>query len=296
MKKYAVIGLAVVASAGMAFAQDDVVVVEQQNAVATDTAMQQPDAANVAEYNEGDAEVSAQVSLFSAYVWRGQVYNNDLVLQPQMTIAKYGISFNLWANWDIGENMYGNSSDFSEIDMTLAYALPLPTNAVALSVGATSYNFPNNCDDDIVTRKGNGGPGDSTMELFAKLSLLPLQQFIVPSVTVFGDIKEADGVYVLLDAYVPLQLSEYLGFQFGASAGWGSTSYNDYYFGKGQDQGWNDYNFYVNAAYDITDNWSLTANLTYTFLAGGSVDDAGGDIYEENAKLWGGAGIAYNFF
>ena len=44
---------------------------------------------------------SVNVRLVSSYVWRGQVINNDFAFQPQLTASQYGLSLNVWANYDI---------------------------------------------------------------------------------------------------------------------------------------------------------------------------------------------------
>ena len=100
MKKVIKVGIAAIMAAGIAGAQDDMAIIGQ--APASDVSR---------------PEVTVEAALMTAYVWRGQVYNNDLVVQPQMTIAQYGVSFNIWGNYDLGENWIGISGDWSEVDM-----------------------------------------------------------------------------------------------------------------------------------------------------------------------------------
>ena len=274
MKKTMIFGLVAVLAAGGAIAQDGVVM----------------------ESGGSDGfqpEVTAEVALVSSHVWRGQVYNNGFVVQPQVTLSQYGVSFNLWGNYDLGKNMNGVSSDFSEIDFSLAYTIPLDINEIAIDVGMIGYHFPAN---------GTGGTGSSsTTELFAKGTVLSWKDYVIPSMTFFGDIDEADGVYILFDLVAPYQFGDFLMVEAGVSAGWGNTSYNDYYFGQNldhtgtQDSGFNDYNVYGNASYEIVENLTASLNLTYTFLEGGSLRDAADEIYEDKQKFWGGVSIAYDF-
>lgn len=282
MKKSMIIGMVAVWAVGSAIAQNDVVMVNQMD-------------------SWGDPEVQSTVeaALVSSYVWRGQVLNNDFVFQPQVTVAQYGVSINVWGNYDLGKNVNGVSSDFSEIDFSAAYTLPIDVNEIALDVGMIGYHFPGN---------GTGNVGaPSTTELFGKATFLSFKDYVIPSVTLFGDIDEANGTYVLFDIVAPYQVSDYLAVEGGLSAGWGNTSYNDYYFANGtvdptdpsvgstQDSGWNDYNIYGNASYEVLENLTLSANLTYTFLDGGSIRDAGNAIYEDKQKFWGGVSVAYDF-
>ncbi len=276
MKKTMVFGLAA-AVAGGAFAQNDVVMVES---------------------GQAQTEVTAEAALVSSYVWRGQVYNNDFVVQPQVTLETYGVSFNVWGNYNLGgSDINGTSSDFSEIDLSLAYTLPFNLDDVSFDVGVINYNFPNSTD----SAKGKAVP--STSELFGAATLLTFKDYVIPSFTLFGDIDEANGVYMLFDIVAPYQVSEYLAVEGGISAGYGNTSYNDYYFNNAptpggsstQDSGWNDYNFYANASYEITDDLSVAVNVTYTMLEGGSIRDAADNIYDSKQKLWGGVNLIYDF-
>jgi len=272
MKKVIVFGLVVACTAGGAFAQNDVVMV-----------------------NSGGSQtkVTAEAAMVSSYVWRGQVYNNDFVVQPQITLETYGVSFNIWANYNAaGADINGTSSDFSEIDLTLAYTLPFNLDDVTFDVGVVNYNFPAN--GNAVT--------PSTTELFGVATLLTFKNYIIPSFTLYGDVDKADGVYMLFDVVAPYQVSDYFSIEGGISAGYGNTSYNDYYFNNAvggasssQDAGWNDYNFYANASYEILDNLTIAANLTYTMLEGGSIRSAAGNIYDAKEKVWGGVNLIYDF-
>lgn len=277
MKKGMTIGLVAAFVAGGAIAQDEVVIIDQMGGAETSEAL-----------------VTAEVALLTAEVWRGQVRNDDFVFQPQLTVSQYGVSFNIWGNYDLGKNYQGTQSDFSEIDLSLAYTLPLNINEMAIDVGVIGYNYPAN---------GTGGVGnESTTELFAKATVLSWQDYVIPSVAMFGDIDEVDGIYFLFDVVAPYQVSDYLWVEGGISAGYGNTSYNDYYFSNAaggaastQDAGWNDYNFYGNASYEVMDGLTASVNLTYTMLEGGSIRSAAGSIYESKEKVWGGVNVAYDF-
>lgn len=270
MKKAMVFGMVAVLAAGGAIAENGVVMVDQMGGS-----------------NASELEATVEVALLSSDVWRGQVRNNDFVVQPQLTLSQYGVSLNIWGNYDLGKNMNGTSYDFSEIDFSVAYTLPLDINEIAFDIGMIGYHFPAN---------GTGATGKpSTTELFATATILSFKDYLIPSVTMFGDIDEADGVYILFDVVAPYQVSDYFSVEAGISVGWGNTSYNDYYFGGNQDAGWNDYNFYGNASYEIMKNLTASVNLTYTMLEGGSIGNAADAIYEATEKVWGGVNIAYDF-
>ena len=276
MKKVMTVGMAVLMAAGIAGAQNEVVMVE------------------LAPANDASRpEVTSESALVSSYVWRGQVYNNDFVMQPQLTISQYDISFNVWGNVDVaGSSSSGVSSDFSEIDFSLAYTLPIAINEVAIDVGAIHYTYPNTTDSST------GKAAESTSELFISataLSWVDHTVAFIPSVTMFGDIDEVNGTYFLFDVVFPYEVSEYLFVEGGISAGYGNTSYNTYYWEESAGAGWNDYNVYGNASYEIKEGLTASLNLTYTMLEGGDVRDGASEKYDNDKKFWGGVNIAYDF-
>jgi hypothetical protein len=150
MKKGLVIGFAALIAAGSALAQGDVVMVDQMGGSSSSSF-------------SSEALFSAEAALVSSHVWRGQVLNNDFVIQPQLTASQYGVSLNIWGNYDLGKNWLGVQGDLSEVDITLAYTLPIDVNDIALDVGIIGYSYPANGDfiDPVGINK------KSTTELYA---------------------------------------------------------------------------------------------------------------------------------
>jgi hypothetical protein len=279
MNKVLSVGMAALMAAGFVQAQEDVVMV-----------------GSVPQNDPAETQVTIEGALVSSHVWRGQVRNNDFVFQPQLTASQYGVSVNVWANYDLGENFNGVQGENSEIDFSIAYTLPLDINDVTFDIGLIRYHYPANGDFGTAT--------ESTTEAFAKATVQTFRDyFFVPSVTFFGDFDEADGTYVLFDFAAPYQVSDYLAVEAGFSAGWGNTSYNDYYWGHGLpgsstaqvDKGFNDFNFYGSASYEIMEGLYAALSLQYTILDGGEIKNAGEVRYEAGEKFFGGVNIAYDF-
>ena len=182
------------------------------------------------------------------------------------------------------KNYAGNSSDFSEVDFSLGYTLPFNLEDVSFDVGAIDYVYP-------------GIDQDSQLEVYGRAALLTWQKYFIPSVKAFAGVSDADGMYVLFDLLVPYEISDAFSIAGGLSAGWGSTSYNDQQWGgeEAQDEGFNDYNVYFNASYDILENLALQANATYTFVDGGSIEDGANANYEDDHKVWGSLNLVYSF-
>ena len=278
MKKAMIAAVCLVA--GAVFAQNDVVMVDQG-----------------AVYSEAMTEATLEVALASSYVWRGQVLNNDAVIQPQITLAQYGFSLNMWMNYDIGSNRNGVQRDVSEFDFSIAYSLPMDINQMAIDVGLVNYNFPANgtYNTDGLT-EGN----KSTTEAYLSATFLSFKDLFIPSVTLFGDFEEVEGTYVLFDVFVPYELSEYVGLAAGVTAGYGNTKYNDVYWtadGTGDFEGeFSDYSLYATASYEVSDRLTAGMTLNYSMLNGDSFKNgAKAAGYEADDKVWGSLNVAYDF-
>jgi hypothetical protein len=88
--------------------------------------------------------VSVDVPVLSAYVWRGQVLNEDAVLQPGLTGTIGGFAVNAWSSL----NLDGTDTDgeFTEFDWTVSYSQAV--GPVELGLGVVQYTFPNSTLED----------------------------------------------------------------------------------------------------------------------------------------------------
>ena len=79
---------------------------------------------------EAKPSASADIGVFSKYVWRGYELSKDsAVIQPSLTVGYKDFSFNLWGNLDT--DVYSDpqgQSQFNETDMTLSYARVLESS------------------------------------------------------------------------------------------------------------------------------------------------------------------------
>lgn len=85
---------------------------------------------------------SVGVDIASAYVFRGITLNEGVVVQPYMSAEILpGLTAGVWANNDVDDNDGAfKEGEFSEVDLTLTYAIPV--EAVNLSVGYAEYTYP----------------------------------------------------------------------------------------------------------------------------------------------------------
>jgi uncharacterized protein (TIGR02001 family) len=225
-----------------------------------------------------DVSVGADVGLYSAYVWRGQIVNNNPVVQPSVTATKGPFSLNVWGNWNVNDNRSRNDS--AEIDYTFAYTLPesVFTEAVTMDVGVIAYTFP-----------GSGNQVKPTEEVFAAATFNEI--LFTPVASVYYDVDQVNGWYGNLALSQGVEISDAMTAEIGASVGYGTRNYNKAYFGEDNGSGAiNDYNVYASTDYALTENLSLGALLQYTRLDNGVGSDVG-----QNDVLWGGLSLAYKF-
>jgi len=98
--------------------------------------------------------ISATVDIASAYVFRGQTFNNGIVVQPGVEGEVAGYTVGAWANVNI-DSVAGEPDDVSEIDLYIAKEL----GSVAgwdIGAGYCEYTYP-----------GVAGNGESELSLSA---------------------------------------------------------------------------------------------------------------------------------
>ena len=215
---------------------------------------------------------SADVSVLSAYVWRGQVLNDEAVIQPAATVTKGGFALNIWGNLNLTDAATGDSVEFSEVDLTVSYSRAV--GPVSLGGGLIEYLFPNQ------TLKKAGGavvgyPGTREVYLSAILPGLP----VVPALAVYWDFGEADSFYGLASLAYGAKLSETLNMNLSASIGYGADGYNAFYFGV-DDNAFNDANFDASLTWTPCSCLSVTPAYQYTMLADSDIEDAAAGLYK----------------
>jgi hypothetical protein len=244
---------------------------------------------------EPAVSVDAEVLAVSKYIWRGLEVNEEFVLQPSVTMGYAGFSFNFWGNMDLtdfGEDECVYTSDcddragqFTEIDLTLDYTYTL--ERFSLGVGVIAYVFP------------NWDGSEDTHEVYGTLGYDTLLQ---PSLTVYYDFDEVEGMYATFGIGHSFAVSERIGIDLSASIGFADSDYNQAYFGV-DDSSLVDFNAGIGVPIQITDMISITPVLTFTTLVDDDLRDAvevkencyGEDCCDEETNIYGGIAIAVSF-
>ncbi len=161
-------------------------------------------------------DFGVDVAFVNKYVWRGMLLTDGPVFQPSATLGYKGASVNVWGNLDL-DNANDLAGEFNEIDFTLDYTHAIKEFSV--SGGLIYYDFPNT---DF----------RSTLELYVAAGVDILLQ---PAITVYFDVDQAQAIYgtIGLSHSFDLPDSDAVSWSLdlATSAGLGSSSYVDFYFG-----------------------------------------------------------------
>ena len=136
---------------------------------------------NVWAEEEDKPIASADIGVFSKYLWRGYELSDDsIVIQPSVTVGCKGFSLNLWGNLDTNlddrDPTTSDKKEWTETDLTLAYERSL--GIVGLGVGYIYYGL-----DGV----------DDSEELYLSISLDVL---LSPTLTIYREIAHLPGWYL----------------------------------------------------------------------------------------------------
>ena len=246
-----------------------------------------------------EAKVTGELDLpvLNSYVWRGQVLNDQAVLQPSLTVSKYGFSLNTWANYNLNGSYDSyakdNQNEFSEVDLTASYATTVgPTNfPVAVAGGFIQYLFPNQTLP--LAPNGLGKAYPSTHEVFASvgLSSVPLN----PTLQVNYDFDAADGFYANFSLSQGIEVvKDRASLVASASLGAGSGEYNAYYFGVSQ-AALNDGIVGLALPVTLPAGWTIKPAVQYVFLPDTASRTAADSIYGHKDRFVGSLTLSYGF-
>lgn len=221
------------------------------------------------------ADATLGADILSSYVWRGITFNDEGVFQPSIDVAhESGFSANVWGNLDLGD--FGgavDSGEFSELDITLSYALPV--EQVDVSIGVIEYTFP------------QAGPETSTREVYLATGYSVIDPLTV-TLDLYYDFGQVDGLYGVAGIAYGIEATEELSLELGASLGYADSSFAEAVSG-GTSSGLHDWNLSLSGAYALTENLELGAIIAYT-------DTADKDVLPSQVTdVYGGGSLYWSF-
>ena len=138
---------------------------------------------NVWAEEEDKPTASADVGVFSKYIWRGYELSDDsIMIQPSATVGYKGFSINLWGNLDTklddGDPTTSDKKEWTETDLTLAYERSF--GMIGLGVGYIYYGL-----DGV----------DDSEEVYLSVGMDIL---LSPTLTIYREIAHLPGWYLNL--------------------------------------------------------------------------------------------------
>ena len=249
---------------------------------------------------EAQAEVGAQLDLFSAYVWRGLSLTNKPAAQPSAYVSfpagKASVTAGGWASVDIGsyddpedDISEGGGGSFNLTEFNPYGEVSVPAGKATLTGGIIGYIYPND-----LTAESNGGLNSesNTWEIYGSVGFdVPL----APAIAVSYDIDKIKGAYIegSVSHAVPLNetLSLELGGLVGFSAGQGVSDGPDESFNFADD-GLTHVD--LSAGLPLTAGvLSITPVLHFQISSDEATKFNSFSSPDEGAKLWGGVSIGW---
>jgi len=240
------------------------------------------------------AEIGAQVDLFSSYVWRGLSLTNKPVVQPSAYLAfpagSASVTVGGWASIDIGEyddpdddiSEGGGVGSFNLTEFNPYAEVAFPAGKATITGGVVGYIYPN---DFGLTDEAN------TWEVYGKVGFdVPL----APEISVYYDIDKINGAYIQGAVGHTLPLNEKLGLELGGLVG----------FSAGQgvpDSGDDSWNFSDDGLthVDLSAGLPLTAGMfsitpaVHFQVSGDDFTKITSPTDDSDVKLWGGVSIGW---
>jgi uncharacterized protein Gcw-chp len=246
------------------------------------------------------AEVGAQVDLFSAYVWRGLSLTNKPVAQPSVSLSfpagSAAVTVGGWANVDIGEyddpdddfSESGGLGSFNFAEFNPYAEVSLPAGQATITAGGIGYIYPN---DFGLTDEFN------TWEVYGRVGFADV--LLAPEIAVYYDIDKIEGAYIEGSVAHSLPLNETLSLDLGALAGFSAGQHADL-DDAGEPQA-EFFNFAENGLthIDVSAGLPFTAgafSITPVLHVQISSDEAAKlttPTDDSDVKLWGGVSIGW---
>jgi uncharacterized protein (TIGR02001 family) len=223
-----------------------------------------------------EPEYGLSAPLVSRYVYRGAVVNRDPVLQPEVfASAKSGERTWLvgaWSNVDLTDEN-AEEHELTEYDVYGEVSETIGPVNVALGVTHFRYEQP---------------VAPSTTELH--LSVGAESEVVTPTLELFYDIDEAQGLYV--NANLSRSIEPVEGWTLGllAGVGWMSSGQAEYNFGVDA-RGLSDLLLQADIAHPLSDHATLGLTVAYSAVLDSELRDA----VDDSQNLWVAIGVGLNF-
>ena len=192
------------------------------------------------------AEASAYADVLSAYVYRGQVGNDEAVFQPGLDVTgPLGLGASFWGSMNLTDNQSvwypDTAGEFGEYNLGLNWTCP-GEGPISLTLGGLAFVYAEDSsavevDDAGAAVLGDDGlpivseaPANGGYEVFAEIAAEDV--ILAPTLRFCHDLDNSDDWIALLSIGHSLPFSDNLSLDLGATVGYAgeyyvSDNYND---------------------------------------------------------------------
>lgn len=249
------------------------------------------------------AEGSVYADILSAYVFNGQVGNDEPVFQPGLDVAgPLGFGYSLWANmgltdadsaWD--PNTKG---EWSEIDLGLNWTLPWE-GPVSLTLGGTYYVYPQATsaleENEDGTITADEAPADGSYEAYVKVAATDL--ILTPTAKFCHDMDNSDDWIALFSISHGFELTDALSLNLGATLGYAGEYYVESNYSSDSGAALTHAQLDASLSYALSEALSVGIKGSFSSILDSDMRDdiKDGDVYPEVDYFSGGVNVSYAF-
>ena len=219
--------------------------------------------------------ISLDQGIYDKYIWRGLQFNEEGVNQGAADLS-YDLGdlgtfgANVWYNLDL-DSENGTAGEFSEVDYTFYWEKSFDT--LTIGAGHIYYDFSE-------VKLG------STREIYVSAGL---DMTLSPTVTVYYDYVDVDGIYVDLSIGHSFDLNDGISLDLGANLGWADDEMSAAYYGS-EDAGFANYSVSAAVNFALCENVTVTPSVMYY----GLLEDADDSAAEDDDFVFG-VNLNYSF-
>lgn len=242
--------------------------------------------------------------VLSAYVFNGQVGNDEAVFQPGLDVTgPLGLGYSFWANMDLTDSerswAANSAGEWSELDLGLNWSSPWE-GPVSLTIGGTYYVYPQSSSSVETNEDGSVAsiaqtPADGSYEVYAKVKATSV--LLTPALKVCHDLDNTDDWIALFSLSHSFSLTDALSLDLGATLGYAGEFYIDQNYGSDAGSAFTHAQADAALTFALNEKISVSAKASYSSILEDDVRDdiEAGDVYPDVDIFFGGVNVSYSF-
>ena len=245
------------------------------------------------------AEGFVYADVLSAYVFNGQVGNDEAVFQPGLDVAgPLGLGYSFWANMNLtdGDAVWApdTAGKWSELDLGVNWTCP-GEGPVSLTLGGTYYAYPQSSSSVNEAGEASSAPADGSYEVYAKVKAKDL--LLSPAVKVCHDMDNQDDWIALFSVNHSFSLLEKVSLDLGATVGYAGEYYVSSNYGSDTGSAFTHAQFDAALTYALSEQASIGLKGSFSSILDSEVRDdiEADDVYPDVDIFFGGVTASYSF-